>query len=321
MTSLARCMRFACLFALACSHESQSSHLSESSSPDEQDEACMLQFASRVKSNRSLLSELNKGSVHAAIPDIAGEASEERTLCLVLICTLLVACPIILYTKQSGQRIDLLTLTIASLIGLVFLFGSLVPLLGGTGPSNVFSWHIALMGPAWCTFVPYGLWAYTTGDLHHAEKKDRRNVHLCCMALAMVFSLVGMACICKAKLDEGKSQLGGLELQEGRLVLTRGIARCVHVLIGYVVMIAGIAQAVCGFVKRHYLVTQQVKTFSWHGKFGRLLVAAGLVPPLIGVWIHWNSAGGWSVQTRIIVTLMIAYLLYAGGTPTYPCEK
>ena len=195
---------------------------------------------------------------------------------------------------------------IASLgLGIIIPTAALLPSLGGTGPSNVFTWHIVSMGVAWPCLGVLGYWAYKSDALSGYEKNSRRTLHMLCMLGVGILSASGYFALFKAHQNNGEGQLGGLVLEGSKWTLERGVARFVHVLIGYLVVLGVLLQVCMGFWKRYVLLKYEVKTVTWHGSFGKVLLLASLAATCIGVWLDINRKGGFPLSLKLAVSAVL----------------
>lgn len=211
----------------------------------------------------------------------------------------------------SDISLDFIVPPLSAITAAAIVAGALLVPLGGTGSSNVFSWHIVCMGLAWPLFSHMGYWSYKADAFSGWEKNDRRTVHMLCMLCGGLFMAVGYWAIFKAHKDNGEGQLGGLEVQKGSLKLSRSVGRFVHVVLGYLVLAGALLQIPMGLLKRYILLRDGERTVKWHGKFGWLLLLGSSGTVCIGTWLDFNSAGGWPSWLKIGITAGLAGLAAA----------
>eukprot|EP00930_Biecheleria_cincta_P006996 TRINITY_DN108130_c0_g1_i1.p1 TRINITY_DN108130_c0_g1~~TRINITY_DN108130_c0_g1_i1.p1 ORF type:complete len:747 (+),score=111.31 TRINITY_DN108130_c0_g1_i1:64-2304(+) len=196
--------------------------------------------------------------------------------------------------------LDFVALIMSTVVGAAIAIGALTTSFGGTGPGNVFTWHLVCMGLAWPCVGIWGFWAYRAGV--DAEKNRRRTLHMVCMLSALILSALGYYFIWKAHHDNGEGQFGGLVREGGSFKLDRGVVRFLHVLIGYFVISGTMVQVPLGLLKRWVLLSTSEKMFTWHGKFGKLLLVAALAATCVGTWIDFNSKGSWPMPLKAGLT-------------------
>lgn len=211
----------------------------------------------------------------------------------------------------SNISLDFIVPPLSAITAAAIAAGALLVPLGGTGPSNVFTWHIVFMGLAWPFFAHFGYWSYKADALNGWEKNDRRTVHMLCMLCCGLFMTVGYWAIFKAHKDNGEGQFGGLEVQKGSLKLSRSVGRFAHVVLGYLVLAGALLQIPMGIWKRYVLLKDGERTVTWHGKFGWLLLLGSLGTVCIGTWLDINGAGGLHSGLKIGITAGLAALAAA----------
>lgn len=80
---------------------------------------------------------------------------------------------------MSRISMDYFMFFLAGAVGVVITAGALLTSWGGTGPWNVFTWHVVCMGLAWPCLAVLGYWAYKADG--GAEKETRRSAHMLSM--------------------------------------------------------------------------------------------------------------------------------------------
>mmetsp|Transcript_1553 Transcript_1553/g.3932 ORF Transcript_1553/g.3932 Transcript_1553/m.3932 type:complete len:683 (+) Transcript_1553:1-2049(+) len=208
---------------------------------------------------------------------------------------------------MGGTSLDFFVIPLALALGTAIAAGSLLVSLGGTGASNIFSWHVVSMGLAWPLCAVLGYWSYNADALELWQKHDKRSLHMIMMVCTGVLSAAGYYAIFRAHSQNGEGQLGGLVVEGGSLKLERSWARFAHVVVGYVVLLGAAVQISVGVWKRRML-SFQVKVAAWHGRFGLFLLLASLVAVGIGSWIDFNGAGGWPLALQILLTIGVGAL-------------
>ena len=228
-----------------------------------------------------------------------------------LACTLLVGALLQINMSLiaiSEVSLDIFVTVVSLLLGILIPAAALVPAWGGTGPSHVFTWHIVSMGIAWPCLGVLGFWAYKADAMREWDKNSRRTVHMLCMLLVGVLSVAGYVFLFQAHQENGEGQFGGLVLGRNEWALKRGAARFAHVVVGYLVVLGVLLQAPMGLWKRHVLIRDQVKRFTWHGVFGQALLIGGLVATCIGVWLDINGKGGFPLGLKLAVSAALPSL-------------
>ena len=195
--------------------------------------------------------------------------------------------------------------TVVSLaLGIVIPLAALEPSLGGTGPSNTFTWHIVSMGIAWPFLAVLGYWAYKADVLQGVEnnKNYKRSVHMLCMLVVGVLTIAGYIFIFKAHQENGEGQLGGLDVKGSKWTLKRGMGRFAHVVLGYSVVLGVLIQVCAGLWKRFVLLHYEVRSVTWHGRFGRVLLLSAVIATFIGVWLDINGKGGFPIPLTLAIS-------------------
>lgn len=213
----------------------------------------------------------------------------------------------VILEKESVELMRAVSTAVSATIAICVLVKSL----GGTGGDNVFTWHIVGMAVAWPGFASLGISVYSgTQSMSLMEKNPQRTLHMVCMLLTFAFSIFGYWAIYKAHADNGEGQTGGLAHTDAEgWHLERSTARFVHVAIGYLVLLGSLAQVPLGLWKRWAILEHGERIVKWHGKFGRVLCIGGLTASSIGVWIKFNSDGGWSMGLKVALTVGLAMML------------
>lgn len=208
----------------------------------------------------------------------------------------------------SEISLDFFVAIVSLGLGIVIPVAALIPAWGGTGPSNVFTWHIVCMAIAWPCLSVLGYWSYNADVMSGSSKNDRRTIHMFCMLGVGILSIAGYACLFEAHRENGEGQFGGLMVEGNKLTLKRGLGRFIHVAIGYLVVLGVLLQACMGLWKRHVLLKYDLKIVTWHGGLGRVLLISGLVSTCIGVCLDINGKGGFPLALKLGISATLPCL-------------
>jgi len=197
----------------------------------------------------------------------------------------------------------LLHIALAFAVTGILIIAVLSPSLGGTGYSNLFSWHPILMSMGFFLFMTLGTLAYRDTN---QSKPFRRRLHALTMILATLSSLAGYVCIFLAHNQSGESQIG----------INESSSRQAHVALGYIAFFWLLIQVFSGPIKAFILEAQGLRKVIWHGFSGRSCLLYGYLVAALGVWLHMNySHRGWRLPLKFALTSLIFALLLFSGIP------
>lgn len=184
---------------------------------------------------------------------------------------------------------------------------ALDPYMGGTGVTNVFSWHPVLMALAFFGPMTLGQIVYRDDVAPGLDRPTKRRYHGAFMALAFAIALGGYAAIYVAHLQSGESEIG----------INETPPRQAHVAMGYIAFFFLAIQTVSGPVKAALLEVYDGRRVAiWHGTLGRLVLLYGYVVSALGFWLHMNYSGpGWDAGLKLGLTALAAALLVFVGLP------
>ncbi|CAJ1353199.1 unnamed protein product [Effrenium voratum] len=242
--------------------------------------------------------------ISRAVQELVSDMSSPRASLNALAATLLVGAGLQLNLSMfamSRISMDYFMFFLAGAVGVVITAGALLTSWGGTGPWNVFTWHVVCMGLAWPCLAVLGYWAYKADG--GAEKETRRSAHMLSMLGVAGLSAAGYFFVFRAHVENGEGQLGGLKGTS----LTRGSLRFAHVVLGYLVLLGALAQVPLGLWKRRLLgASPPVRAFAWHGTLGRALLLGALGAVALGTWIDFGA--GWPRALRLGLTCALGAL-------------
>lgn len=205
--------------------------------------------------------------------------------------------------QQSSTAIEItvvgcaIALPILVAVGMFGKVGSAMP------PTSWFAWHPVLMTLAFPTLMTMGRWSYTTAiDLSLAW---RRQMHRALMLLAVIAAVMGYVSIAKAHAPKG--QWFGYNFPTDTWSESKRVA---HTWIGYLLLVAMLAQAVMGMAKLRFL-GQGERIFTFHGMLGKVILALTCVEMCLAIRF-WE----WDVKLKApMFALTIVLAVYGVFMP------
>mmetsp|Transcript_100548 Transcript_100548/g.215489 ORF Transcript_100548/g.215489 Transcript_100548/m.215489 type:complete len:228 (-) Transcript_100548:185-868(-) len=199
---------------------------------------------------------------------------------------------------QSSVAIDVFVLGCA--IALPVLVG--VGMWGEVGskfPAKLwFPWHPFLMTLAFPALMTMGRWSYVTAI--DFSLSIRRQLHRGLMLLAVIAAIIGYVGIAKAHAP--KAQFFGYNFIDHTWSVRTRVA---HTWIGYLLLVAMLAQAIMGMAKLH-VIGQGQRIFTFHGMLGKVILALTCVEMCLAIRF-WE----WSVSLKApmyALTVVLAIL-------------
>jgi len=166
--------------------------------------------------------------------------------------------------------------------------------------STWFSWHPVLMTCAFPCMMTMGRWSYKADpSWGRGDKASRRSIHAIIMASATVIALVGYLCIFMAHLP--KQSFFGYNFETHEWNADK--RRVAHSILGYVVLLAVLAQASMGLSKNKSQ-SLGVKTMRFHGTLGKVVMFGGAINMLLAI-LFWD----WSTMTKVRLIAFLAFLM------------
>mmetsp|Transcript_85613 Transcript_85613/g.173748 ORF Transcript_85613/g.173748 Transcript_85613/m.173748 type:complete len:228 (-) Transcript_85613:143-826(-) len=161
-----------------------------------------------------------------------------------------------------------------------------------------FPWHPFLMTLAFPALMTMGRWSYATAiDL---SLSIRRKLHGAVMMLAAIAAVIGYVAIAEAHAEKG--EFFGYDFKKDVWAESRRVA---HAWIGYLLLLAMLAQAVMGMAKSWFLGKGE-RIFTFHGMLGKVILALTCVEMCLAIRF-WE----WSVSLKApmyALTVVLAIL-------------
>jgi len=215
-----------------------------------------------------------------------------------MIFFILASFPCVGATRKLLDPICFLSCIAIAVLVTIFIFSEL-------DAKEWFSWHPVLMTLAFPCLMTLGRWSYKFGG--GAEDKSARLVgHRIIMTLALLVALGGYLCIFMAHIKDRK--FFGYDFKNHSWNADK--KRTAHAILGYIILLAAIAQGVGGMFKVSQLRLGK-QAVSFHGVMGKVVMLGGTVNIALAI-AFWNWSTG---QKATIIVFLILTFLFANVLP------